>query len=213
MQISWFHRFLGICTAPCKDSENMLPTFYISVHVPNGRRLGHVNVIYVVVILHVWVGRWGKRGATGTWSGVQKWGSWVWAWGQQGQRFPATYKEPPFQEEGYLYIKYSESTTQAIIWYYVLCYKQKKKKTLSPLQFKNKPHDRDSEHAFIVGLMDCVVANSTVHARWKYWENLIWTPRWIKSHIIQAPVPAVIHFMGTGQIFMIFLASTSRERA
>jgi hypothetical protein len=53
----------------------MLPTFYISVHVYNGRRLGHVNVIYVVVILLVRVGRWGKRGATGTGSGVQKRGS------------------------------------------------------------------------------------------------------------------------------------------
>jgi hypothetical protein len=41
----------------------------------------------------------------------------------------------------------------------------KKKNTLSPLKIKNKPPDREMEHAFIVGSMDCVVANSTVHAR------------------------------------------------
>jgi hypothetical protein len=46
-----------------------------------------------------------------------------------------------------------------MISYYVLCYKQKEK-TFSPLQVKSKPSDREMEHAFILGSVDCVVMNT-----------------------------------------------------
>jgi hypothetical protein len=36
------------------------------------------------------------------------------------------------------------------------------KKYISPLKVRNKPHDEDSEHVFILGSMDCMVANTTV---------------------------------------------------
>ncbi len=41
--------------------------------------------------------------------------------------------------------------------YYVEC---KKENTFSPLQVKNKPHDRESEHVFILDSRDCTVANN-----------------------------------------------------
>ncbi len=34
------------------------------------------------------------------------------------------------------------------------------KNTFSPLQVKNKPRDEESEHAFILGSMDCTVVNN-----------------------------------------------------
>jgi hypothetical protein len=39
-----------------------------------------------------------------------------------------------------------------------------KKNIFSPLQVKNKPHDTKSEHAFILGSMDCTVANNCLIA-------------------------------------------------
>ncbi len=34
-----------------------------------------------------------------------------------------------------------------------------KKNIFSPLQVKNKPRDGETEHAFILGSMDCMVSN------------------------------------------------------
>jgi hypothetical protein len=39
-------------------------------------------------------------------------------------------------------------------------YIQYEKKIFLPVQVKNKPCDRGTEHAFILGSMDCTVANS-----------------------------------------------------
>jgi hypothetical protein len=36
----------------------------------------------------------------------------------------------------------------------------KKKKTFSPLQVKNKPRDEETEHVFILGSVDCLVASN-----------------------------------------------------
>jgi hypothetical protein len=35
------------------------------------------------------------------------------------------------------------------------------KNTFSPLQVKNKPSDGETEHAFILGSVDCMVVNSS----------------------------------------------------
>jgi hypothetical protein len=41
------------------------------------------------------------------------------------------------------------------------CMSKKKKNRSSPLQVKSKPRDGESEHAFNIGSMDCMVANTS----------------------------------------------------
>jgi hypothetical protein len=60
-------------------------------------------------------GKVGKKRGNGDWVMGPKVGQLTLSIGPARAEVPATYKEPPFQKEGYLYIKYSESTTQAII--------------------------------------------------------------------------------------------------
>jgi hypothetical protein len=50
----------------------------------------------------------------------------------------------------------------------LLCCTYVFKNIFSPLQIKNKPHDRESEPVFILGSIDCVVANSSTYVacRW-----------------------------------------------
>jgi hypothetical protein len=50
--------------------------------------------------------------------------------------------------------------TQAINIIYMCCHIVCVKNTFSPMQAKNKPQGRDSEHVFILGSMDCMVANN-----------------------------------------------------
>jgi hypothetical protein len=77
--------------------------------------------------------------------------------GQQGQRFAASFKEPPFQVKGlsFIFNIYKWHTCNNIL--YMLLYCGFLKNTFSPLQVKNKPRDEESEHAFILGSMDCTV--------------------------------------------------------
>ncbi len=59
----------------------------------------------------------------------------------------------------YIYIKHYKNTTYAITFniYFSCCVP--KENTFSPLQVKNKTCDRDKEHVFILGSMDCTVTN------------------------------------------------------
>jgi hypothetical protein len=53
-----------------------------------------------VFVVFKCVGGRGEKEGTGDWARGLKMGSWLWAWGQQGQRCAATYREPPFQVRG-----------------------------------------------------------------------------------------------------------------
>ncbi len=69
------------------------------------KRFGHVNLLSSVV-LNVHMSGWegGKRGAMGAEQGDWKRGSWLWAWGQQVQKFAASNKEPPCQRLSFLHL-------------------------------------------------------------------------------------------------------------
>jgi hypothetical protein len=58
-----------------------------------------------------------------------------------------------------MYIKHLKNTTHVITFNIYLSCCVPKENTFSPVQVKNKPRDRNNGHAFILGSMDCTVAN------------------------------------------------------
>jgi hypothetical protein len=67
--------------------------------VPDGRRLWQVNVFCVHIVITCVAGKEEKMGEWGLGKGTKS-GAVDSEHGQQGQRFAATYKEPPFQVRG-----------------------------------------------------------------------------------------------------------------
>jgi hypothetical protein len=63
-----------------------------------------------------------------------------------------------------------------------------KKNTFSPLRVKNKPRNRDPEHAFILGSIDCTFASSFIfnmeHGTLKI-QHLQWTRDSLKIQHLQ----------------------------
>ncbi len=57
------------------------------------------------------------------------------------------------------YIKYLQNTTHAIIFNIYRSCCMPTENTFSPLHVKYKLHIRETEHVFILGSMDCMVAN------------------------------------------------------
>ncbi len=68
-------------------------------------------------------------------------------------------KSHHYKKEGYL-LTFTK-TTHAINIMYMLPYCTSKKYIFSLLQGKNTPLDRDLDHGFILGLMDCRVAKNS----------------------------------------------------
>ncbi len=98
--------------------------------------------------LHLLAGRGRREG---------QWGSWQWSWDQQGQKFAATYKQLHSSKR----VVYIHWNVCKIVH---SCLVQKVKyisvKYIYPLQVRKKPCDGETEHAFILGSMDCVDVNN-----------------------------------------------------
>jgi hypothetical protein len=61
----------------------------------------------------------------------------------------------------------------------------------SPLQVKNKPHDGDPEHVFILGSMDCMVANryKEDHRKLYFFKNFISKTRLFQKNVVEQLQP------------------------
>jgi hypothetical protein len=86
---------------------------------------------------------WTEGGKGGQWElgkRAENGGSGLLAWSQQRWKFASSYKEPPFQVKGFLFIFH-----QAINIMYILAVLYcTSKNTFFSMQVKNKPRDRES---------------------------------------------------------------------
>jgi hypothetical protein len=100
----------------------------------------------------------GKKGVLGARQGAEKTGQLILSMGLARAKVHIFVHKATTPSNSFFYTYLI--TTHALNIVYMFVY-HGPKNIFSPLQVKYKPHDGDSEHAFVLGLLDCMVAINT----------------------------------------------------